>query len=86
MAWSAEEEIPAARRRFVPRRHAGESGRARYPAHRSGHPGEVELFSAFHGIKKWQAEADETIEADENISVIESSGIKLLVRKKDQKQ
>jgi membrane protein implicated in regulation of membrane protease activity len=51
-----------------------------------GIPGEVELFSAFHGIRVWQAEADETIEADENISVIESSGIKLLVRKEEEKQ
>jgi inner membrane protein len=46
-----------------------------------GMPGEVELYSLFHGIKTWQAEADETIEPGEKISVLEANGIKLIVKR-----
>ncbi|HRZ25453.1 MAG TPA: NfeD family protein [Spirochaetota bacterium] len=45
-----------------------------------GIPGEVELYSLFHGIKKWQAESDETIESGEEITVIDAKGIKLIVK------
>lgn len=44
-------------------------------------PGAVELFSAFHGIKKWKAEADEIIEEGSTISVEDADGIKLIVKK-----
>ena len=46
-----------------------------------GRPGKVELFSAFHGIKDWKAESDQTIEPETEISVLDSDGIKLIVKK-----
>ena len=48
-----------------------------------GIPGEVELYSLFHGIKTWQAEADEIIEPGEEISVHEANGIKLIVKREE---
>ena len=45
-----------------------------------GIPGEVELYTLFHGIKKWQAESTEVIEPGEEIVVIGASGIKLIVK------
>jgi len=48
---------------------------------RPGRPGKVELFSSFHGIKNWMAESDQTIEPETEISVLESDGIKLIVKK-----
>ncbi len=45
-------------------------------------PGEVELYSPFHGIKKWQAESDVTIMVGEEVVVKESRGIKLVVNKR----
>jgi membrane protein implicated in regulation of membrane protease activity len=47
-----------------------------------GVPGEVELYSGFHGIKKWQAEAEEILEEGDEIRVLEARGIKLFVQKK----
>ncbi|HON76911.1 MAG TPA: NfeD family protein [Spirochaetota bacterium] len=47
-----------------------------------GVPGEVELYSGFHGIKKWQAEAKEVLEEGEEVRVLEARGIKLVVEKK----
>ncbi len=46
-------------------------------------PGEVELFTPYHGIKRWQAEAKEIIEEGSEIIVIEAKGIRLLVAKKN---
>jgi len=46
-----------------------------------GMPGEVELYSVYHGIKKWQAESGEVIESGIEIEVVEASGIKLIVKK-----
>ncbi len=46
-------------------------------------PGEVELFTPYHGIKRWQAEAAEIIEEGSEIFVIEAKGIRLLVAKKN---
>lgn len=45
-------------------------------------PGEVELYTPYHGIKRWQAEATEIIEEGSEISVLEARGIRLLVAKK----
>ncbi|HOO73398.1 MAG TPA: NfeD family protein [Spirochaetota bacterium] len=45
-----------------------------------GIPGEVELYSMYHGIKKWKAESGETIEAGEEITVTDANGIKLIVK------
>lgn len=44
-------------------------------------PGAVELFSSYHGIKKWKAEADCEIKAGEKVSVQDADGIKLIVKK-----
>ncbi len=46
-----------------------------------GIPGQVELYSVFHGIKSWQAESDEVLDENEEIRVVESRGIRLLVAK-----
>jgi membrane protein implicated in regulation of membrane protease activity len=46
-----------------------------------GIPGEVELYSVYHGIKKWQAESGEVIESGAEVEVIDASGIKLTVKK-----
>jgi membrane protein implicated in regulation of membrane protease activity len=45
-----------------------------------GIPGEVELYSSYHGIKKWQAESTEVIEAGEEVEVSDANGIKLIVK------
>ena len=45
-----------------------------------GIPGEVELYTLFHGIKKWQAESAEIIEAGEEVVVADANGIKLVVK------
>ena len=47
-----------------------------------GIPGEVELYSLFHGIKIWQAESEEIIEKDDEIFVHDADGIKLVVKRK----
>lgn len=47
-----------------------------------GVPGEVELYSGFHGIKKWKAEANEVLEEGVEVRVLEAKGIKLVVEKK----
>jgi len=44
-------------------------------------PGEVELYESFHGIRVWQAESVETIEEEDEITVAEAKGIKLVVNK-----
>jgi membrane protein implicated in regulation of membrane protease activity len=46
-----------------------------------GIPGEVELYSVYHGIKKWKAESEEIIETDDEVEVTDSKGIKLIVKK-----
>jgi len=46
-----------------------------------GKPGEVELYQHYHGIKKWKADSDVTIEPGDIIEVFEASGIKLRVKK-----
>ena len=48
-----------------------------------GKPGKVKLYDAYHGLKEWKAESNETILEDEEISVLESSGINLVVRKQN---
>lgn len=45
-----------------------------------GIPGEVELYTAFHGIKKWEAESAEIIEAGDEVIVTDANGIKLIVK------
>jgi len=45
-----------------------------------GIPGEVELYSSYHGIKKWQAASTEVIEAGEEVEVSDANGIKLIVK------
>ena len=47
----------------------------------SGRPGEVELYEAYHGLTKWKADSSEMVEIDDEIIVVESSGIKLVVKK-----
>ncbi|MCX7678307.1 MAG: NfeD family protein [Spirochaetes bacterium] len=44
-------------------------------------PGEVELYNPYHGIKRWQAEADEIIEEGCEVVVHEARGIRLYVTK-----
>ncbi len=46
-----------------------------------GAPGRVELNDYYHSIKEWKAESDSVIEAGEDIEVIESRGINLVVKK-----
>jgi membrane protein implicated in regulation of membrane protease activity len=46
-----------------------------------GIPGKVELYSAYHGIKEWSAEADAELNENEEIQVLEADGIKLIVKK-----
>lgn len=48
-----------------------------------GKPGEVELYETYHGLKKWKAESSEVIDANDEIRVLEASGIKLIVIKDD---
>jgi len=45
-----------------------------------GIPGEVELYTGYHGIKKWQAESADIIEAGDEIVVTDANGIKLIVK------
>lgn len=45
-----------------------------------GMPGEVELYSMYHGIRKWKAESGEVIEAGDEVVVTDSNGIKLVVK------
>lgn len=45
-----------------------------------GIPGEVELYTAFHSIKKWEAESAEIIEAGDEVIVTDANGIKLIVK------
>lgn len=45
-----------------------------------GIPGEVELYTVYHGIKKWQAESAEVIEAGDEVVVTDANGIKLIVK------
>ncbi len=46
-----------------------------------GSPGRVELNDYYHSIKEWKAESDTIIETGEEIKVIESRGINLVVKK-----
>ncbi|HOP63997.1 MAG TPA: NfeD family protein [Spirochaetota bacterium] len=46
-----------------------------------GKPGEVELYEHYHGITRWKAESSEVIELNDEIQVLEASGIKLIVKK-----
>lgn len=46
-------------------------------------PGEVELHTYYHGIKRWQAEAGTTIDEGEEVRVIEARGIRLFVERKN---
>jgi len=46
-----------------------------------GIPGEVELYTVYHGIKKWQAESSEVIEAGDEVVVTDANGIKLIVKR-----
>jgi hypothetical protein len=42
--------------------------------------GEVELFSPLYGNRKWQAEAEAPIAVGVEVTVVEASGIRLLVK------
>lgn len=44
-----------------------------------GKLGEIELYTGFHGIKIWPAEADEKIDIDVDVKVVEADGIRLKV-------
>jgi len=46
-----------------------------------GMPGRVELNDFYHSIKEWKAESDAVIEVGEDVEVIESRGINLIVKK-----
>jgi len=46
-----------------------------------GMPGRVKLYTPYHGIKIWSAEASESIEKDEEIIVNEADGIRLIVKR-----
>ena len=46
-------------------------------------PGEVELYTYYHGIKRWHAEAGTTIDVGEEVRVVEARGIRLYVEKKN---
>lgn len=46
-----------------------------------GKPGEVELYEPYHGIKKWKADAYESVNFEDEIQVLEADGIKLIVKK-----
>lgn len=48
-----------------------------------GDPGRIELNDYYHSIKEWKAESDTVIETGENIEVIESRGINLVVKKSE---
>lgn len=44
-------------------------------------PGRIKLNQAYHGISEWKAEAKEDIALNEEVSVLDSDGIKLIVEK-----
>jgi membrane protein implicated in regulation of membrane protease activity len=44
--------------------------------------GEVELATAFHGLRSWKARSDEALEVGEDIEVIEARGIALVVTRR----
>lgn len=44
-------------------------------------PGEVELYEAYHGIRRWSAEAAESLEEGAEVEVVESKGIRLMVKR-----
>jgi len=46
-----------------------------------GTPGRVELNDYYHSIKEWKAESETVIETGEEVEVIESRGINLVVKK-----
>lgn len=46
-----------------------------------GKPGRVKLNKAFHSITEWGAESADTIEAGEEITVVEADGVSLIVKK-----
>lgn len=46
-----------------------------------GKIGEVELFTAFHGIRKWKALSLEILEEEDEIMVLGSEGVSLRVEK-----
>ncbi|HRX46289.1 MAG TPA: NfeD family protein [Spirochaetota bacterium] len=48
-----------------------------------GKPGEVELYETYHGLTGWKAESSGIIEVNDEIQVLEASGIKLIVKKND---
>lgn len=49
-----------------------------------GKPGEVELYETYHGLTRWRAESAGVIEVNDEIQVLEASGIKLIVKKNDE--
>ena len=51
-----------------------------------GKPGEVLLYETYHGLTRWKAESSEVIDIDEEIQVLEASGIKLIVKKEIRRQ
>ena len=46
-----------------------------------GRAGEVELFTAFHGIRKWKAFSHEVLEENDEIIVVGADGVSLKVEK-----
>ncbi len=48
-----------------------------------GKPGEVELYEVYHGLTKWKAESAGVIDINDEIQVLEASGIKLIVKKNE---
>lgn len=50
-----------------------------------GKPGEVELYESYHGLTKWKAESTGVIEINDEIQVLEASGIKLIVKKDERR-
>lgn len=51
-----------------------------------GKPGEVELYESYHGLTRWKAESAGIIELNDEIQVLEASGIKLIVKKNERSQ
>ncbi|MFQ3546888.1 MAG: NfeD family protein [Termitinemataceae bacterium] len=58
---------------------SGQRGRVVTPLS-PGQVGEIELYDAINGIKRWRAIADEVLSVDTEIEVIEAVGIKFKVR------
>jgi|GEM_PF-400631 len=46
-----------------------------------GKPGEVNLYSPYHGISIWKADSDDAIEAGTEVVVVEARGNHILVKK-----